>query len=428
MKLNDLFSDGVILQREKPIKIFGTGKGNISVTFRNRTQTLHSEKETFCLTFPAEKAGGPYNMKVVIDGETQIVENVYVGDVYFVSGQSNMQYSFGSQTQPPIHISRYVRVFTVKSSFEEYQHEKDNTWLDFREDNYPRISNIGIRFAALISEYAKVPVGIVCCAVGASVIESWLPADALERSGLLLPLSLRHNDATERWYNRTGTNFEKMFSVVSNFAYKAVLWYQGESNCKKTEAKNYGRLFKKLVEIWREAFGERLPFFTVQLPPYEETVKEHDWAELRAQQFACSQELDGVYMVTSGDNVETDNIHPHNKDTVAYRLFLAVKNELFGDREEYRGPVIKEVRFYKDKLQISFAFTAGELLQTGEIVLNVSREDRHFSVIAQTNGDCLLVKGIEIGDVVGMAQGNADKVRLTGKTGLPAVPFCITVK
>ncbi len=427
MKLSKLFSEGAVLQRRKPIKIFGSGAGNATVTFRGRTKHQTCSGGGFCLEFPAEEAGGPYIIEAVLNGEKTVVENVYVGDVYLAAGQSNMQYSFGSQTEPNVVLTEHVRVFTVRSSFDEYRHESDDSWLEFRPENYPRITNVGIRFAALLSKNLKIPVGIVCCAVGASVIESWIPRAKLIDSGLLLPIGMRHADAYERWYNGEGINYEIMFSTVKDFSYRAVLWYQGESNCKNTEVDNYCKLFELLVFSWRIALNDNLPFFTVQLPPFAETCAERDWAGLRRQQAECIEKIDGVYMVTSGDNTETDNIHPHNKDVVAKRLFLAVNKEVYGAEEEYRGPSVKSYRLTGGELTIEFNNTCGLLVAKQPITLSILHNGKTSFVTAYVTGNLLCVNGVVRGDTVSMANNNDEIVRLTGRTGLPAVPFCITV-
>lgn len=427
MKLNKLFSDGVVLQRGKPIKIFGSGAGEATVTFRGTTKHATCSAGSFCLEFPAEEAGGPYKIEAVLNGEKTVVENVYVGDVYFVAGQSNMQFSFGSQTEPNIAITEHVRVFTVSSSFIEHRHECDDSWLEFRIENYPYITNVGIRFAALLSESLKIPVGIVGCASSGSVIESWIPRAKLINSGLLLPLNMRHNDALDRWYNGEGINYEIMFSTVKDFSYRAVLWYQGESNCKDTEVSQYGRLFELLVASWRSALKDDLPFFTVQLPPFAKDPDGQDWAGLRRQQEECAEKIDGVYMVTSGDNVDACNIHPHNKDVVAKRLFLAVKNELYGSEEEYRGPSIKSYRLTDGELTIEFKNTCGSLAAKQPITVTLTHDGKTSRVSAFVDGDTLVVKGVASGDEVSMANNNGELVYLTGKTGLPAVPFCITI-
>ena len=243
----------------------------------------------------------------------------------------------------------------------------------------------------------------------------------------MFPLSERHNDAIEYAHNGAGMNYETMFRKVSGFSYKGGLWYQGESNCKRTETSRYGLLFTELLNSWRKAFQENLPFFTVQLAPYHDYRDEDDWAGIREQQLLSAKTNEKVYLITTGDCAEIENIHPHNKDVVAYRLYLAVKNILYGAEEEYCGPIPQSYVLSSDGLRIRFAHTAGGLLKKGPIKIEIGRENEEIVVKAEIEGEELIVKNVLLGDTVSMCYQNDEVVMLTGKSGLPSSPFRFTV-
>lgn len=67
--LNPIFSNGMIMQANKPISVFGTGAGKITLSFLGNTRTVDSAKESWCITLPAQNYGGPYTMEITLDGE-----------------------------------------------------------------------------------------------------------------------------------------------------------------------------------------------------------------------------------------------------------------------------------------------------------------------------------------------------------------------
>ena len=88
-----VFSSNMVLQREKNVRVFGTGKNGESVIVSicgNKAVTEVAD-EKWCVTLPAMKAGGPYEMKISNGEETIVFGNVMIGEVWLAGGQSNME-------------------------------------------------------------------------------------------------------------------------------------------------------------------------------------------------------------------------------------------------------------------------------------------------------------------------------------------------
>ena len=117
MKLSSIFTDHMVIQQGMPIRIFGEGKGKVTVDFLGKVTEYISEEDKWCITYPEESYGGPYDMKVTLDDETVILKDIYIGEVWIASGQSNMEMPL-FRTEYGINEARHskndmIRLFTV---------------------------------------------------------------------------------------------------------------------------------------------------------------------------------------------------------------------------------------------------------------------------------------------------------------------------
>ncbi|EOZ98779.1 Sialic acid-specific 9-O-acetylesterase [Indibacter alkaliphilus LW1] len=128
--------------------------------------------------------------------------------------------------------------------------------------------------------------------------------------------------------------YNAMIAPLQNYAFKGVLWYQGESNADRPE--DYADLFQTLIQDWRETFKhEELPFLYVQLPNYLSSSQEpqnSNWAKLREAQ-AAALSLPNTVMVVAIDLGEWNDIHPLNKKDVAERLFLQARKLVYKETD-----------------------------------------------------------------------------------------------
>jgi sialate O-acetylesterase len=115
--------------------------------------------------------------------------------------------------------------------------------------------------------------------------------------------------------------YNAMLHPLTGMKVAGALWYQGESNCGRAE--QYRVLLPTMISAWREAFGDEMPFYVVQLAnfgPKAEMPAESDWAELREAQWLATRALPRVYLASAVDVGDADDIHPRDKQTVARRL------------------------------------------------------------------------------------------------------------
>lgn len=91
MKLASIFTNHMVLQANKPIEIFGEGMGSISIEFLGESFSFVSENDNWCVSLKAYPYGGPYEMKIILNNEKIVLNDIYVGEVWLFSGQSNME-------------------------------------------------------------------------------------------------------------------------------------------------------------------------------------------------------------------------------------------------------------------------------------------------------------------------------------------------
>ena len=206
--LNPLFRDGAVFQQKKPIPVWGRAiAGNrLKAEFAGvEANTKAAAGGKFMLRLPSVDAGGPFELKItdLDSGETVLIKDILVGEVWLASGQSNMEYTLGSDWVPAIdetlHVSESVnriqekeycdtipdpsklRFITLDKRATGLEEETFiGEWKYMNSENAPLASAVAAWFARFIQEKINVPVGLVISAWGGTIAEAWT-----SRAGLL---------------------------------------------------------------------------------------------------------------------------------------------------------------------------------------------------------------------------------------------------
>ncbi|PTB97068.1 hypothetical protein C9994_04610 [Marivirga lumbricoides] len=189
VKLPQLVSDGMVLQRQTELKIWGWASPGekISIEFRKKKYSGQADKHgNWQVMLPQQNAGGPYSMK--IKGKNEIkLENILIGDVWLCSGQSNMEHFFG------VHQERFAEEISQASNTEIRQFNIPMTpvltgpqddfpviqWKAATADNILEFSVVAYFFAKNLHEKYGIPIGIIKSTVGGSPIEAWISEEGL---------------------------------------------------------------------------------------------------------------------------------------------------------------------------------------------------------------------------------------------------------
>ncbi|PXY42196.1 sialate O-acetylesterase [Flavobacterium cheongpyeongense] len=191
IKLPRLISDGMILQRNIKVKIWGWAAANekIELTFNHKSyKTITAEDGKWTIMLPSQKAGGPYTM-VFKASNTITLKNILFGDVWICSGQSNMELPMERVKDKYSKIianahNQDIRQFLVP---DQYDFEKENTdfssghWVSVTPANILQFSAVGYFFANEIYEKYKIPIGLINAALGGSPAESWINEEGIKK-------------------------------------------------------------------------------------------------------------------------------------------------------------------------------------------------------------------------------------------------------
>jgi sialate O-acetylesterase len=194
VKLCRLFSDHVVLQRQKPLPIWGSAKPNeqITVNLADKIQKTVADTEgVWRVTFPPFEAGGPYKMTVEAASDTVSVDDILFGEVWLCSGQSNMEWMV-SQANDFLKERQnadfpQIRHYKVEHevSIEPQKELKSGSWKVCKPETVGGFTAIGFFFAREIYQKLGVPIGILHSSWGGSQVEGWISREAMQTSNEL---------------------------------------------------------------------------------------------------------------------------------------------------------------------------------------------------------------------------------------------------
>ena len=331
MKLSPIFSDHAVFAEGKPVRVFGEGEGTVSVSFLGTTATAEPSGGKWRVELPAFPAGGPYTMEISEDGETVTLGDVYVGKVYYVMGQSNVEFRLCESNTPKEYYETdpLMRNFFVDRAWDEDDpfHSSDG-WHTAKEEEAGNWSAIGYLTSRIVRRELGCAVGIVCCYKGASVIESWLPKEKAERYRLP-PECLYEDHILDIFsnFNGDGEIYEKMLTKVTPYSPSALIWYQGESDSTVEEAAVYGDGIREFFDEFRRLVGdEKLPVAMVQIADcdYRKQVLPQGRIAMQHVQRQVADSDERITLVVSRDVCESDNMHPATKTLLSERIAQAL--------------------------------------------------------------------------------------------------------
>ncbi|MEL6142355.1 MAG: sialate O-acetylesterase, partial [Bacteroidota bacterium] len=185
----ETFSNGAVLQRdcEHPVWGWASPKASVTVTFAGeQLRAKADDSGRWEVQLPAQKAGGPHVLTVSSKKEQLTLSGLYFGDVYLLSGQSNMEWRL-RQSDPDNSraasisdtLIRELRVKKTFARFPDQRLELEYDWLPGTAENIREFSAVGSYFAHHIRQEVDVPIGLLHSSWGGSRIEAWMSAHLL---------------------------------------------------------------------------------------------------------------------------------------------------------------------------------------------------------------------------------------------------------
>ena len=426
LRLPQVYSDNMVLQRDCPLEVRGTANAGEEVTVSIAGQKQRAKTGPdgqWCVRLKPMQAGGPHTLTVSA-GKTRLhFSNVLVGEVWLCSGQSNMEFMLKEASTARMDIpqsgNNNIRLLDMKArwrtnpvewevsvldSLNHLQYYKDSQWTVCTSVSAADFSAVAYYFGKMLQDSLHVPVGLICNAIGGSPTEAWVSRHALE---FHLPVMFRNwtkNDP-QNWIRaratlnvKKSTNkfqrhpyepcylYESGILPLDKFPVKGVIWYQGESNAPDYET--HEKLFHLLVDSWRKNWeNPELPFYYVQLS----SMDRPSWPWFRDSQRRLLKEIPYTGMAVSSDQGDSLDVHPKNKKPVGERLARQALNRTYGMKAVVpSGPLFRSAEFRKGAAYVSFDFADGMSSSDGKAL-------RTFEV-AETEGLFYPAKAEIVGD------------------------------
>ena len=459
LRFADVLQSNMVLQQNKPLKVWGKAVAGSNVKIKADwlagELTIVADKDSSFLgilsvPLAGEKDFSKHELSIASNNETVTLTNLLIGDVWFCSGQSNMQFSMKEVTDSTQEIAAAnypnIRIMNAGLNFSASPLKNINgKWEQCSPETIKKFSAVGYNFGKALYNKLNIPIGLIFSGIGASAAQAFVPQDVLAGDTMLNRVYLQPylNSQKSKEIINGGFTFEKvtrpfllynaMINPFINLSIKGFCWYQGESN--RMERESYTRLTQAMIKSWRQNFAQgNLPFYYVQVAPFfydKEDSTLADYAFFREAQENISH-LDNTAMVVTMDVGEARNLHPKNKKPVGVRLAITALNRTYGVLQfTYKGPQYEYLELDKNKAIVHFdPESIGTGLQTNNgkapAFFTIAGADKRFYPAAATivNNTILVTSPIVKKPLaVRYAFTNYPVTNLENKDGLPAVPF-----
>lgn len=473
LRMPAMYTDHMVLQRDRPIKIEGTADAGETVTVRiaDRTHSAQAAADgRWLVTLDAMPAATGLTLEVATSKRKLRFDDVAVGDVWLCSGQSNMAYPTDSVVPAERAVLRAfaktlpaVRLFLMQPSRIPFAEEWEapmldslnrleyflpTRWEQCNESTAGHFSAIAMAFAKRIQETENVPIGLILNAVDGSPLETWIDRETLEVDGPEMLSDFASNVLIHPWVrSRTAFNLRRATSNRQRHPYaptylfetgvwplaqlpvRGVLWYQGESNAH--DAAGYARFFPLLVSSWRRYFSDAtLPFYFVQIS----TTDKPDWGRFRDMQRRLPERVPACYMAISSDRGDSIDIHFPRKMDVGERLARLALRHSYGQTSLIAdGPIVERAVQRDGLVTVYFRSSEGLTTSDGQPVRTIELagdDDQFHPATVELVGDTLRASSMLVPRPHRVRYGWAsfNRANLTNGAGLPASTFAIDIE
>lgn len=374
-----LYSDNMVVQRHAPLFFSGHAAPGerVSVSLAGQSAEVRADSEgQWQASLPPMPAGGPYDLQL----GKNTYHNVYVGEVWLCSGQSNMEFKLNNDAEfrrhaaysdpngpapdggdylaagtahPRLHLfSMHERWRTnpgpwpaeALAEVDAYRYfDNSKGWTLCSEEEASHFSAVAYYFGRALADSLAddVHIGLILNAVGGSPTESWIDAATLRRYHPEILQDWSHNALVQDWVRGRAVEnvgdaghlhpyqpvylYNAAIAPLRGYMLRGVIWYQGESNAQ--DVAEHERLLPLMLQSWRRTLSSadgRLPFYMVQLSSIAPRLT---WPAFRDSQRRLAQRLPATWMAISSDLGDSLDVHPRQKRPVGERLAtLALHN------------------------------------------------------------------------------------------------------
>ena len=449
----------MVIQQDKPFTIWGHATPGeavrIEADWLSGAVTVRADDSgafTAIVAVPAVSRGDyhEHSLTVSCGSELQTLSHLLIGEVWFCSGQSNMQFSMATVLDSTADIAAAnhpaIRLFNAGLNFSDhFVEEISGHWVLCSPKTVRGFSAVGYYFARKLQQTLNVPIGVIFSGIGASAAQAFVPQAVLAADSVLDSRYLEPYLQSPRSHEHIdgGFSFEKvtrpfllynaMIYPFRHLSVRGFCWYQGESN--RQEREPYTRLTQALIRSWRRAFGQGdLPFYYVQVAPFFYDLPDStlaDYAFFREAQEKIAA-LPNTGMVITMDVGESKNLHPINKKPVGERLAAMALHREYGFADTVdRGPQYRSMELAGRNAIIHFepgTVSGGLRTKDGKAAayFEMAGDDEVFyPAQARIEGETIVVHCDKVKKpaAVRYAFTNFPVTNLENGAGWPVVPF-----
>lgn len=391
--------------------------------------------------------------------------HVAVGEVWLCSGQSNMGFMLSQsdtgERDIPHASDPGLRLYNMQWRWDTYAQQwplavldsvdcleyfRPTTWQAATPDNAGQFSAVAYYFGRMLRDSLRVPVGLICNAVGGSPIESWIDRQTLETRFPSILQNFDWNDFIQPWVRSRALEnigadttrmrrhpfmpvycYEAGILPLAQYPLRGVVWYQGESNAHNFEA--HERLFPLLVNSWRRHWHRpQMPFYYVQLS----SLDRPSWPWFRDSQRRLMR-LPHTGMVVSTDCGDSLDVHYHHKQPIGERLARWALARDYGHAITPSGPLPREARREGDALVVTFRYAKGLTTSDGQAprTFEIAHDDGLFypaTAVIEAGGVRLTAPEVKAPRYVRYGWQPFTRANLVNGDLLPASTFRLKVR
>lgn len=467
LSLPATYGDHMVLQRNQPITIAGTANAGAKVKVAlagKKLKTTAAADGSWQVEYPARPAGGPYELTVEADKEKKTFTDVWVGEVWICSGQSNMEWTLNkcatarqdiltADTLSRLHFYNMQALrptyaveweAEVLDSINRQYYLPTRGWEQCSSESAARFSAIGYHFGRMLADSLGCHVGLICNAVGGSNTESWIDRRTLEYEYPAILHNWTRNDHLQPWVRERGALnikkssnpfqrhpyepcylFECGIRPLKHYGVRGVIWYQGESNAHNVEL--HERLFTLMEQSWRTFFDNaQLPFHFVQL---SSIAPRRSWPHFRDSQRLLARHLPATWMTVSSDKGDSLDVHPRAKREIGERLAASALNHTYGYTHVVpSGPDYCCGKRVGRALHLHFNYAEGMQAADDKQIIGfevAGADGVYHPAVAHVEGDVLVVESDDEKQPCAVRYGwqPFTRANLVNAQGLPASTF-----
>ena len=480
LRVSPMFSDHMVLPREKPFAIRGKADAgeSVQVTVDGAVyQAFADNRGRWGVEVAPHPAGTGSVLRIETAKSSLVYRDVAFGDIWLCSGQSNMEFEVRQSSDAAPRPDAGLRLYDMKcnwrtdnvawpasalDSVNHLQYFAPTRWMPASDAAIARFSAVGYAFGQMLRDSLQVPIGLICNAVGGSTTESWIDRETLETRYPAILRDWLHNDLIMEWArgraeknlaNRPASvegygivptrhpyepcyNFEAGILPLDHYPITGVIWYQGESNAERVEV--HEELFPLLVDSWRNYFSvipseakeSLLPFYYVQLS----SLNRPSWPIFRDSQRRLLESRPSLGMAVTSDLGDPIDVHYRQKRPVGERLALQALEKHYGHAVKADGPLAKEAACVGQDVYVDFYPQDALRSADGGPIVGFEVQDAadglFHPVAAEVSGglvrlDCAAIRAPK---AVRYAWQPYTRANLVNATGLPASTFRLPVR